>query len=194
MLHLANRLDEAALLYEEGLEQMERLLPDEHPALQVLRSNLAVLERDRGGFERAESLLSTVYETRKSTLGAGHPRTLSTLYDMARVARMAGHLDLAYERATGGLEAGLENPDIGSTFCYQYELEIGLILAELERFEEAEEVLLATWKTYEECIVLAPRLNTPDRWLADLYERWGKTEKAKKHRIAADAQGTMLRR
>lgn len=182
LLQLSGRLDEAAPLFEQGLDTMEGLLPATHPALQALRGNLAALERDRGNLDRAQELLLIVHATRIETLGEDHLNTLSTWFELARVARLAGEYETAFERASAGREAAYRVTGEDHSFRYEYDRELGITLTLLERFPEAEVSLLAAVASFAAASPKVPWLVAPNEWLVKLYEAWSRPEEAAKYR------------
>lgn len=182
LLQLAGKLDEAAPLYEEGLREMEKILPDTHPALQALRGNLSTLECERENFERSEELALQVYESRRDTLGEEHMNTLSILHELAKIARKAGKLELALERASNGFEVVQRVTEEGHTFRFEYERELGHIQLERDQFVESEEALLAALESFEAAGTTAPWLDPPYELLVALYEEWGKEIEATRYR------------
>jgi hypothetical protein len=54
-----------------------------HPATLTAESNLAGLLEDSGRLAESEALHRRVHEGRRAALGAEHPRTLDSLFDIA---------------------------------------------------------------------------------------------------------------
>jgi len=170
MLQIGGRRDEAAPLYAEAIERARHALPPDHPVTVTMSVNLAMLAKEAGDLDEAEDMLSWVHDVRRSNLGDGNFSTLRTLFDLAQIAWDRGDRDLALERTVEGLE--LSRSELGDDhyFVYRYQLMYGGFLVDLERYSEAEELLL-------ECVDLHARaqgsptpLVPPDAALERLYE------------------------
>jgi serine/threonine-protein kinase len=182
-LYARGRSDEAEKMFRESLAMRIKLLGPDHHQVAWSKSNLAALLHRKGQLEEAERLHREVLEIRRQWFGDNHPDTIQTVGALAAILRDKGDcraaLPLFEETIKRG--AALLGPDhldvMGDRSAS------GPCLTRLGRYREAEERLLAAhakmladlgprhWQT---------RLST--RRLAELYEAWGKPDRAEIYR------------
>ena len=177
MLLMAGRPEDARPYLSEQFERTKDKLPPEHPVLQTLRNNLGMLERQLGNYERAEEHLQAVHTTRVATNGAGHVRTLMTLFNLADLAREAGWQEEAEERATRGFEASYQNLPEDHPFAFEFLRFLGELYTQQGRYEEAETMLLESVELFGG-LSTKPDNGPPHPQLVALYEAWGRPDEA----------------
>ncbi len=141
------RYTEAAMFYQEVLQDETRLLGAEHPSTLASMANLASTYRNQGRWKEAEELEVQVMETSKRVLGDEHPDTLTSMANLASTYRNQGRWKEAEELEVQVIETskrvlGDEHPDtltsmanLASTFWSQ------------GRWKEAEELEVQVLET-----------------------------------------------
>jgi serine/threonine protein kinase/tetratricopeptide (TPR) repeat protein len=178
MLNLANvyavqgRFDEAESLCLETLKISRRVLGEEHPDTLMIMNNLAYLYAWAGRYEQAESLAGRALEISGNVLGETNPNIEDTFgFILLKTGRVeeaeALFRDLA---ATAGRDRD------GEYWLAAVRAHHGMCLVELERYEEAEPLLL---KAYPWLLPLpSPVAKDTVRYLVKLYDAWGMPEEA----------------
>lgn len=177
---LRGDLEEAEALCREVLARAPQ--GPEHPLTQAMKVNLGNVRYRLGDCAEAEALWGEVHVQRASTFGDDHELTLKPLFDLARAARCLEELDAAEDRARRGLEASRRTLGERHRFTFEYERELGRTLVLLGRYEEAEEVLLASLALHRELAGEVDGLQGPEPQLVALYEAWGRPDDADPYR------------
>jgi len=161
-----NRLQEAEVLYRAQLAIQRRVHGSESPAALLATDFLASFLKDRGPRElaEAEELARTTLAIARSVRGEDDQMTWLIADTMAVVLYLQGKHEEAVTEFEQVAAAGLT-----SMSSVQY----GRCLTKLERFEQAETVLLASPNGVNEDARQA---------LTDLYDAWRKPEKAAEYR------------
>ncbi len=132
-------------LYPEGqphlertLELRRRVLGPEHPDTLTSMSNLAVLYRVHGQYERSETLQTQALEVRRRVLGPEHPDTLTSMNNLATLYKARDQYEKAETLHSQALEIlrrvlGPEHPDTLTSMSNLAELS-----KELGHYEKAE--------------------------------------------------------
>ncbi len=180
MLHLQRRLEEAAACYYAALEA-SLSLSKTSPDVQVLRSNIARLERERGRLDKAEPMLKELFAIRKETLGADHEKTLISQVELAEIALARKRTEEGLRLLTDGLAKAEAKGGGSGPVAYRFRYARGRAYLATGAFQDAERDLLRC----EEIFVQADRrssvrgrLLAPWALLRRLYLAWDKPEKA----------------
>ncbi len=172
------RDEEAEQVSLEALGIARRTLGHEHVRTLQLTNNLAMLYGDQGRFEEAEALQREVVEKWRRVLGEDHPETLIAESNLGSLYMAQGRLDMAEPMlavAVAKARRSMPKHRYLGRFLSRY----GRCLTAFERFEEAERDLLEGHAILE--VFYDPTYrHTVDavKWLADLYDAWGKPVKA----------------
>ena len=178
LLFKQGKLDDAKHLFGEVLEARVRVLGEERIETLSTMDNYAFVLLTTGDFAEAESIARRSLEIEERVLGQEHPTTVATMEGLALILLHQGKLDEADRFFAESVErVGMLEPlnrDQVARFCLHH----GSCLARLERYDEAEKLLLesyenfkATWGKGHE------RTRGPIRFLIDLNRSLGRTEK-----------------
>lgn len=180
------RLEEAATLYREAVDRFARPLGSSHPFTAVVRTNLAWTEHLRGQDVKAEAIYRRAVPILDSAW-AGTPAIASTLVDFGVVLATRGKCREAEPLLRRALqqERGRWPPEHERVVRPQRQL--GTCLANLRRFDEAESLLLDTYRTVIEVGRPTGAVVDIARELVRLYELWDRQELAARYRGAAVA-------
>jgi tetratricopeptide (TPR) repeat protein len=189
------KYDEGAILLRKVLDQWRRTLGYEHPNTLNCVYQLARLYVDQGKDDQAEPLLTSFLEIRRRSPGARLEKTFVTVgSDTAAVFALLGRLRLRqrkYSEAEAALREALDGPLKGDAEPWQkYEMQslLGASLVAQARFEEAERLLLAAYQELLQDQATIPWdsrsvIGQNGERIIELYEGWGKPEKAKAWRL-----------
>lgn len=178
-----DRFAEAEVVLKEDLAVFRNKYGDEDYRTLTRMHNLASAIDGQKRFGESEALLRTVLETRRRVLGDLHPDTLSSLnnlawnlFDQGR----AGEAEPMFRQAVDGYSQTMPE---GHWIVAVYRGGLGNCLTSLQRFEEAEALLLESYEVEHK--VLGPDHKFTKKvagYLEELYEAWGYPEKAAEYR------------
>ncbi len=182
------KLTEAEPYFREALEGNRRVLGDDHASTLASNNSIASLLQSQGKLTEAEPYLREALEGCRRVLGDDHASTLASKSNLAlllvelgnavEAEQLAGETVLA-ARETLGAEHWLHGNFLGKD---------GRALAALERFDDAESALLEAHGILQ--TALGDEHEQTERvvgYLADLYDAWGKPEKADEWRARLPA-------
>jgi len=179
LYYMQRRLDEAIALNEEVLEIKVRVLGETHPATMTTLSNLAIAYKDAGYLDKAEPLFRKELDIERATLGEDHPNFLVTLTNFARFLahekRFAEAIPL-FEQSVASHQKNMPADFVGTGFTLAF---YGGCLRDAGRFEESEQRFLQAKPIFE--ANFPPDHPTQSKLIldiADLYDAWGKPDKA----------------
>lgn len=172
------RAREAEVLYRDSLEGNQFRFGADHRQTIVARSEFASFLRDQGRFESANEEFEQSWDAAQRGLPTGDSDRLRVLFQysgsLQRQQRFADALELS-ERLLAEVE---EASNRNSPFAVAAPLRHALSLAGLERWQEAESLLLELDGRLSDGSL--PQIRSMTRsTLADLYRKWGKPEKAR---------------
>jgi tetratricopeptide (TPR) repeat protein len=175
--------DEAETLARQGQNVAERALGPGHPWLPIVYQKIAPLLGQCGRQDDAEALLRNAWTLDRARFPANHPRLMDSalfyaahLFERHRFSEaevVLRELDNQYRK---------ELPELAWRRAV-VDVRLGSVLASQRRFDESERLLLRGNAT----LALGfdppdPRLAESRTQLAQLYDAWGKPEKAKPFR------------
>jgi non-specific serine/threonine protein kinase/serine/threonine-protein kinase len=173
------QFDRAEPLCRQVLEIRRRKLGPDHPKTLASLNNLGGLLTMKGNLEAARALFAKLVATKERVLGEAHRQTLLSRLNVAQLDLLEQDYPAAASRLNDIATLGREHlpPDHPVT-TNALSLR-GQALRELERFDEAEEVLLEAHASFERANG-ASHGSTQEtvRELASLYESWSKPVKA----------------
>jgi tetratricopeptide (TPR) repeat protein len=165
------------------LRSWEEQLGADHPEALRLKSALAGLYQDRGDHARAAELYGGVLRARETSLGPRHLNTLATRDGLGAV-----YLALkTYDEAEKVLRPCLERRQLGAWPAFNTRSLLGAALAGQHRYAEAEKLLLEGYEGLKAWADRGPpevkdRLTEAGDRLIELYDAWGKQDRAEEWR------------
>jgi serine/threonine protein kinase/tetratricopeptide (TPR) repeat protein len=183
------RYAEAEPLLSKGLEARQRVLGREHPDTLLSMSNLALWFVYERKYETAEPIYFKVLELQRRVLPAEHPRRLASMNDLAGIYIKTRK----YVAAEALLREALNTHDESSATTWVHhscQSLLGASLAGQGKYLEAEALLLSGYQGMLRLRTTIPwerqlALSEGARWILELYESWGKPEKAAEWREKA---------
>jgi non-specific serine/threonine protein kinase/serine/threonine-protein kinase len=179
-----NRNDEAERLILETLEAQRRVLGEEHPDTLSSMGCLSNIYFSLRRYEDAEPINVKILELRRRTLGDNHPDTLLAIHNLAVSYHYMDRYDEAEPLYVECLKAervilGELHPDTILTTEM-----LGWLYLKQQRYDEAEARLLAA---HQSALSAFGSSNSKTQriiklGLIELYEAWGKPEKAAEYR------------
>jgi serine/threonine-protein kinase len=169
----------AEAMYRDVVKLFRQSLGDDHPHLAAGLNNLASVLRDKGDLDAA----SAHYEESLAILRAGlpeqHPELVYPLEGLAGVFLRQQHPDRAEPLLREVLAIRRANRPAGHRYIADAASELGRCLVQLERFDEGETLLLESLPVLtDQRGADHPQTRSTVEGLAELYERWGRTEQA----------------
>jgi serine/threonine-protein kinase len=172
----------AERLFREVLILQRKVWGNEHPNVGFGLNNLArVLHM--GDYEAAEGLYRQALELRRKKLPAGHPNIAGSLTWLGKLLTDRGNAQAGELLLREALEIRRRTLAAGDWQTAETESLLGACLTALQRYEEAEPLLVVSYTT------LKARRGDQDRrtrrtlqYLIDLYQAWGKLEKTAQYR------------
>jgi tetratricopeptide (TPR) repeat protein len=173
------RYDEAAELLRACLEMLRRDLGPEHPNTLSAMNNLATVLENAGRLAEAEPLQRESLDVLRGVLGEEHPTVLALTNNLAYLLQRQGKLDEAEAAYRRLLEAAPGALPEGHWHLGVYRGLYGDCLLRLERFDDSERQLLASYRCFREALGEEDRqTRRAVERLVELYEAWGKREEA----------------
>ena len=173
---------QAEALYSQTLEIKRRVLGPEHPSTLGTLSGFAFMYQRQGKYGLAETQAAQALAGRRHALGSEHPDTMASAADLALAYQSQRKFAESEALAREALELERKKqPDDWQRF--RAESLLGASLAGEKKYAEGEPLLL---EGYQGMLARKDRIAVPDyyhldrahKWLVDLYEAWGKPEKA----------------
>jgi len=175
----AGRPAEAEALYRELVERHRRVLGPRDPRTLNSESNLGATLWRLGRVDEAAELFREVVAANVEILGPSHPQTLLSTNNLGRMLMDQGELGEAervYRRLIPKAEQALP---AGHVNLALYHGSYGLLLLRAERYAEAEPEILTALHGLESALGPEnPRVRTQVERLVELYEGWGRDDRA----------------
>lgn len=176
------RYPEAEPLYTTALEIQQRVLGEENPDTADSMYGLARLRASQGKLAGAEPLYIKALEIRRRALGPEHPGTVNVLVSLAK-ARLTGH---RYGEAATLLQEALsaqENTNADAWERFESQSLLGASFTGQSKFAQAEPLLISGYQGLVDRQAKIPwdSRSAPQeavQRIVQLYEAWGKPEKA----------------
>jgi serine/threonine protein kinase/Tfp pilus assembly protein PilF len=170
-------------LFRRAMSLNRELLGPQHVELATNWSNLARLLRDKGELVEAEQLFRQVLDADRRLLGADHPYVASGLRDIASVLVARGTAAEAERLYRDALAIQQKRFPAGHWEIARTRSELGGCVAARGDYAAAEPLLLGALPALERGLGAAnPSTQAARRRVVDLYERWGRPERAEPHR------------
>jgi non-specific serine/threonine protein kinase/serine/threonine-protein kinase len=183
LLQQQGRLVEAEPYYREALESWRRVHGDYHPNTSTYLNNMGILLKAQGKLEEAESYLREALDASRRVRGDDYPGTLVTVINMGALLLDQGKFEEAEVLLAPAIEAARrvlprEHVLTGGLALYR-----GSAMVALGRYAEAEVELLEAHDILSAAFGAdQDRTQKAVRALVDLYEAWGKPDKAEEWR------------
>lgn len=177
---------EAEVLFSRTLESQRHALGPEHPSTLETLSDFASMYQREGKYAIAENRATQALAGLRHALGSEHRDTMEAAVDLALAYVSQGKFAQGEALAREALEFDqTDQPDNWQRFRAASLL--GASLAGQKKYSEAEPLLL---EGYQGMVARKDQIGVPDwyhldrsrEWVAQLYQSWGKLEKAAKWR------------
>ena len=176
-------------LFREALVMRRKLFGKEHPDVAESANNLAALHFQKGDYEAAEPLFREALVMDRKLLGDEHPAVARSLNDLANLLKDKGDCEAAepfhkeacniFQKALGLNHWRLSHARSDYSAC----------LIKLGRYEQAEGLLLSAYPVLQtELGERHERTQKAVSRLVELYEAWGKPEKAAEYQSPSASQ------
>jgi serine/threonine protein kinase len=192
LYRLEGRYAEAEPLLTSALEMQRRILGAEHPETLGNLDDLAALRQSQGRYADADALFLSTLDARRRVLGPAHPDTLDNMISLAEVRlnekRYADAEPLLHEALSS-----YEATSPGSWQLYRSQSLLGTTLVAQGRFAEAEPLLVDGFHGMLQQEAMIPfesrsEIHRTGQQILQLYERWGKSEKAEAWRATLNGK------
>jgi tetratricopeptide (TPR) repeat protein len=186
---LEDRGDDAGAeaLFRETLALRRKLFGNEHPDVAGTMYGLAAVREDKGDYAGAEALYRETLALRRKLLGKQHPDAARSLRGLGEVLTEEGQAQPAEKllrEAREILRKALphHHPDVAEA-----ESALAACLIPLRHYGEAESLLLESYPVLRsKRSERSSATKKARRHLIELYEAWGRPEKAGPYRAAPD--------
>jgi hypothetical protein len=173
---------QAEPLLTQAVEVERRVLGQEHPETLSSLDDLALLYRNERNYEKADAILASVLEARRRVSGPAHPDTTDSMTDLAEV-RLQEKNYVAAESLLREALGNYEKTASDSWERWHSQNLLGASLAGQSKYAESEALLVSGFRgmiDHQATIPFEDRsaLTQGGEWIVQLYERWGKPEKA----------------
>jgi hypothetical protein len=173
---------EAEPLLKKAIALRSRALGAEHPSTLISMKDLAVLKQCQGNYADADALFTSILEARRRVLGPAHPDTLEAMTSLGEVRLQRKQYTEAEPLLREAL-ANYEKTASDSWQRYHSQSLLGASLTAQTKYAEAEPLLVAGYQgmLQREATIpfeQRPALRAAGDQIAQLYEDWGKLEKA----------------
>jgi len=184
-----DRYEEAVVALEEALEIYLALFDEDHPEVATTLSNLAHSYQNTGAYERAAEVSRKLIDVDTRTVGPTHPWVMADYRDLIMALIAAGDPAGAEQAARQRLERAEDLQQDDPNRAESSAL-LGHALAKQGRYAEAEGLLLQAHATLLEVDEdNTDRTEDTADYLTELYEAWGKPERAAAYRRTAASSG-----
>ena len=183
---------EAERVLTRALDIRRRTLGADHPDTIKSMNSLARLYRSEGKIAEAETMLTSVLEARRRVLGPAHPDTTSVMTLLGDVRLQ----QKKYTEAEALLREARNNTEKAAADSWERYWNLNLLGASLagqSQYAEAESLLVSGYlgmMQREAAVPLEDRLvlSQAGERIVQLYENWGKPEKAAEWRERLQAK------
>jgi len=144
--------------------------------------SLASLLRDQGDFSSAEQLYTEAQTIWQDALGPRHPSLSFSYLDLAILLREQEHYQEAERVSRQGLMIRQETLPQNHWLTASAQSELGRCLVDLERYQEAESLILQSYPIIKDALIPGhPRIRDTVQYTIELYDKWGKTDRASEY-------------
>lgn len=176
--------EEAGELLRQALELNLRLMGEEHPEVSTSLNNLAMLLRDKGEYDQAEVLFRRVMELDRKSLGNEHPYVAGGMRNLAVLLMKKSDYKTAASLLTNAFEIQHKTFPENHWQIATTKLLLGVCSKETKEYEKAESLLITAYSIINSRFgVDHPRTQAALNSIVNLYESWGKPDKAEEYRV-----------
>ena len=199
-LHRQGEHVEAERLFRQVLEARRSRLGPHHPWTLNAMNNVAVALGELGRTEEAERLLRSALEEWRRVRGESHWDTVGAMNNLGRYLRDLGRLDESEKLLKKAVEIAAEmvrERELDTAKLMIVQVTYGGCLTRMDRFDEAEPLLLQSFASFTrdpDYGEAHPVTVGTAQKLIDLYESWGKPEKAEEYRAMIPSSGSDSRK
>jgi len=186
----ANKRDHARAesLFREALEMNRKLFGELHPEVAINLNNLALVVRDQSRYDEAESLLRQTLVMNRTIFGDEHPFIATVVNNLANVLQRKGDHAGAIPLYREAIAMKAKIFGGGHWEVATVESLLGGCLLTMKRYSEAEPLLLKSYPVIRS--QFGPSHNRSVvalRRIIDLYEGWGRRDRAELYRAELPA-------
>jgi len=180
--YLEGKYEQAEALFDQALATNRLVLGPEHPNTLNTLADIGFMFQREGKYDSAERYAAQALAGRRHALGPETTDTMDAQADLALAFISQGKFAESEPLARGAMEFDCKNlPEEWQRF--RAESLLGVSLAGQKKYAEAEPLLVEGYQGMRE---RKPRMDLPDwyyvdrahEWLVQLYQAWGKPEKA----------------
>jgi serine/threonine-protein kinase len=183
VLRNQDKHDEAEPVFEASIALTRQLRGDEHPSLPVALSTYAALLKAQEKYDEAERVQREALAIARKIHGDEHFATAINTTKLADILHARGQLSVALQLHREGYERTARVLPADHLFTALARNEWASVLIDVERYAEAEPLLLESYRTLRESQGLESRYTESTvRYLITLYEAWGKPDEAASYR------------
>ncbi len=179
---LEGKFEQAEQLFGATLATSARVLGKEHPATLAFVASCAIMYQREGKYALAETWAARALAGRRHALGSDNPDTIASATDLALAYISQGKFAESEPPAREAVTFfRSRQPDDWDRF--RAESLLGASLAGQKKYAEAEPLALEGYqgmlaRKAQTAVPDLPQLERACNWLVQLYEAWGKPEKA----------------
>jgi len=175
-------------LAREVLAADQRELRPDDPNLAVSLNNLGRILRAE---QKGEEALALYRQADANLAKARHPFRATFLGNIGQLECERGNIDVALPAFSEGLALGSELLGERHADVVTIREKLGRCLVQHRRYDEAERALLAVFNAWDVSFGASPeRRQRATRAVVDLYEAWGKPDKAREWRAKLATQAS----
>jgi serine/threonine protein kinase/TolA-binding protein len=181
--------NEVEPLCRENLRLWNRVLPN-HPRTSMAMDNLAEVLLHNRKYDEAKQVIDAALVARRKTYvtNPDHPDIAISLEMLGRRSMEMGNPKDAVEPLRDSLAIRKKSLAPGCWVTAQTASELGGVLTELKRYDEAEPMLLKAYQTLEQSSGVPPAyIEDAKKRIVELYEKQGDSAKAAQWRTKAKA-------
>ena len=179
-LDALEKWEEAEQHYRKALQILLLVYGDDHPEVAQTMANVGSFLVDRGAFNEAEDLLLKAIEIHRSTIGNDYFMVADSLSTLSKLRLEQGKKDSALDLMNQALAIYGETLPVEHSKTRDGQAQLAEILIALNRFEEAERLLLELFGSVDR-EGQAPTYELVTGHLVSLYTAWGKPELAARY-------------
>ena len=182
------QLEEAESLLHKALEIERATLDDNHPDLAIRLNHLGSIYRNQSRYRQADSVLSHAVQITRSALGDAHPWLGIFLQNHGRVHIEWGNAGIAESILREAFDIHRRVYPEGDWRTAEAGGWLGKALADLGRYDEAETLMLESFRAFEHRWGLQDRrTRTVLERVIDFYQAWDQPEAAESYLTLLEA-------
>jgi len=175
-------LEKAEPMMLDALAMWTRTLGEDNVKVHTARHNLGQLNIDRGSLEQAEEYLNQALAARRELFGDEHEDTASSMMFLCDVYNLTGRYGQSEQMARDVIRIYETTLPTGHRLIAAAYIRLGSSLAGVQRYEEAEEIILRNYASIRESSLNSLTERRARQWVTRLYESWNKPEEAARYR------------